>query len=574
MDVKRRTVLVVAGASALTVNLPRVVRAAGSPADLASKPTPHLILAGAPTMDSHLAKTIYATADVGLAVDLAVSTSPDMSSARRVGVQTIDADRITTHPITGLSAATRYYGRLVVPATGVYFGEQFSFTTAPPLSGSWTRKVAVVSCQGNEGSGATNPQAWQDISDWGADAIWHLGDFEYWGQDIADTDPYSRDISMYAQSAQARPIMRGVLQSRSLDVVCISDHEIHANGDRWQLGTRPDTFGCLHSVRELLAFQALMPVATYWDTRSPRKHRGYHFDLGTTVRVLVTDLRTPERNLPNDPDTPEKQLWGAAQEASLFAALDPTRVNIIVNETSWWWWGSPTGAPDKPASYPDAQQRLIDKVNATGPDAGGPVHQVAWVGGDRHYVGYLSAADNTHGGWPCHISSGVDKYALPLQGGENPTWQHGGGLRTVQTVTLTGAARTFTLSYSGEITTPIRARASSSKVRAALEGLSNISPGDVVVSGPRGGPWEVRFGGLLNTNVVMLTGHAKGGTVTLEHEKAPVVGYLQMTLSYDAATGGVALSTKGRAVLDTSGPAKDWVIGDIPAGVAVNTWTP
>ena len=76
---------------------------------------------------------------------------------------------------------------------------------------------------------------------------------------------------------------------------------------------------------------------------------------------------------------------------------------------------------------------------------------------------------------------------------------------------------TFTLSYGGQTTSAIAYNATASAVESALEALSNISEGDMIVTG--GGDtkvWEVQFtGSLAYTNVGMITinssGLSKGG---------------------------------------------------------------
>ena len=85
----------------------------------------------------------------------------------------------------------------------------------------------------------------------------------------------------------------------------------------------------------------------------------------------------------------------------------------------------------------------------------------------------------------------------------------------VQVVTLTGAPTggTYTLTYDGQTTTAIAYNASAATVDAALEALSNIGAGDVVVTGSAGGPWTVTYAtALANTNVPELT--ASGASLT------------------------------------------------------------
>lgn len=78
-----------------------------------------------------------------------------------------------------------------------------------------------------------------------------------------------------------------------------------------------------------------------------------------------------------------------------------------------------------------------------------------------------------------------------------------------QRITLTGAPSggTFTITFNGQTTSGIAYNASASTVQTALEGLANIDPGDVTVTGSAGGPWTVTFvGKYAGTNVVEMTG--------------------------------------------------------------------
>lgn len=81
----------------------------------------------------------------------------------------------------------------------------------------------------------------------------------------------------------------------------------------------------------------------------------------------------------------------------------------------------------------------------------------------------------------------------------------------VQTVTIghSPTGGTFTLTYSGQTTSGIAYNASAATVQAALEALSNISVGDVAVTGNAGGPWAVKFtGALAGTDVALMTASA------------------------------------------------------------------
>lgn len=88
----------------------------------------------------------------------------------------------------------------------------------------------------------------------------------------------------------------------------------------------------------------------------------------------------------------------------------------------------------------------------------------------------------------------------------------------VQTVTITGTPTggTFTLTFDGETTAGIAYNATASAVRSALEALSNITAGDVVVGGGPGPgtPFTVTFSGgdEAGTNVPQMT--ASGASLT------------------------------------------------------------
>lgn len=65
----------------------------------------------------------------------------------------------------------------------------------------------------------------------------------------------------------------------------------------------------------------------------------------------------------------------------------------------------------------------------------------------------------------------------------------------VQVVAIVAAGGTFTLTYSGQQTDELAFDVAAAELRAALESLSRIGAGNVEVSGPDGGPFELRFGG-------------------------------------------------------------------------------
>jgi hypothetical protein len=112
------------------------------------------------------------------------------------------------------------------------------------------------------------------------------------------------------------------------------------------------------------------------------------------------------------------------------------------------------------------------------------------------------------------ILSGMPLSKDPATGLYGP---YGGTTDEVQTVTEGGSGLTsFTLTFSGQTTGSIAAAATAATVQAALEALSNIAVGDVVVTGGAGGPYTVTFAGTLaDTNVAQMTATPTGGTGTV-----------------------------------------------------------
>jgi hypothetical protein len=95
------------------------------------------------------------------------------------------------------------------------------------------------------------------------------------------------------------------------------------------------------------------------------------------------------------------------------------------------------------------------------------------------------------------------------------------GASEVQTLNLGAAtAGTITITFAGQTTGAIAFNASAATVQTALIALSNVNPGDVVVTGgPLPGTITLTFGGqYANTNVAQITvtpTGLTGGTVTV-----------------------------------------------------------
>lgn len=81
----------------------------------------------------------------------------------------------------------------------------------------------------------------------------------------------------------------------------------------------------------------------------------------------------------------------------------------------------------------------------------------------------------------------------------------GAGVNELQQIISNGTGGTFTATYSGQTTGAIDWNESTAGLLALLEALSNIAPGDVVVTGAPGN-WQIEFTGTLAaTNVATIT---------------------------------------------------------------------
>lgn len=149
------------------------------------------------------------------------------------------------------------------------------------------------------------------------------------------------------------------------------------------------------------------------------------------------------------------------------------------------------------------------------------------------------------------------------------------GTAEVQTVTITGGPTggNFTLTYAGQTTATIVYNAAAAAVQSALEALSNLVPGDVVVTGSAGGPYTVTFNVSLG-NVAQMTADGSGltggtapavGVVTTTPGVAgEELGYRAPSVGTDPTPNGVSVEFWTRAILDGANavnlPYLHWVV--------------
>ncbi len=117
--------------------------------------------------------------------------------------------------------------------------------------------------------------------------------------------------------------------------------------------------------------------------------------------------------------------------------------------------------------------------------------------------------------YPNGVPSGTPLGEVTATGKVGP--YSGDATDEVQSITQGGSGLTsYTLTYSGQTTASIAAAATAAQVQAAIEALSNVGTGNVLVTGAANGPYQVAFrGDLENTNVAQMTATPTGGTGTV-----------------------------------------------------------
>ena len=141
----------------------------------------------------------------------------------------------------------------------------------------------------------------------------------------------------------------------------------------------------------------------------------------------------------------------------------------------------------------------------------------------------------------------------------------------VQTITITGSPTggVFTLTFSGQTTASIDFDATAAEVRTALEALSNIDPGDVVVAGGPlpGTAVTVTFSGQYAGQDVALMTDVDAGltggttpavtvTTTTPGGSGNAIGWRAPETNVTPVPNGVAVEAWARAILDNA-PAAD-----------------
>jgi hypothetical protein len=185
-----------------------------------------------------------------------------------------------------------------------------------------------------------------------------------------------------------------------------------------------------------------------------------------------------------------------------------------------------------PTLFPDSTRlgRATRPVSPTPPNSTTPINEeqteiVTATGGTRTLTFYANADDTgqttsalAFDADPATIQAALEALSNLAPG--DVVVEGFDSTSEVQTITL-GAGNTggnFDLTFNGQTALAIAFNADGAAVQAALIALSNVAPGDLTVSGAAGGPYIVTFGGVYaNTNVPKITGtgHLTGGTNTV-----------------------------------------------------------
>jgi len=160
------------------------------------------------------------------------------------------------------------------------------------------------------------------------------------------------------------------------------------------------------------------------------------------------------------------------------------------------------------------RQRFHDETatGALGNASTAPKARVAYVAAYYDAANRVTAQVNvgSNGG-----SAYTRPSSVPARSDTALVTSYGYAADEVQRVALSGAPTggTFTLSFGGQTTSAIAYNASAATVQSALQALSSIGSGNVLVMGGSGGPWVVRFAGTLaGTDQAQLTANGSGLT--------------------------------------------------------------
>lgn len=178
----------------------------------------------------------------------------------------------------------------------------------------------------------------------------------------------------------------------------------------------------------------------------------------------------------------------------------------------------------------------MNRMNNTRTDSGIKSYFETVVQGYSENVQRLVKEDNTRRAiegvvGPDNLTNSGNTALNSPQDIGNPARYSGTGRQYVGTVTATGGTRAFTVSSPSagtQTTGAIAFNATATAIQTALEALSNVAPGDVIVSGTGGSYTYDWMGAFLGPNNITFTvdpALLTGGTATLVLTKEGTVSY-------------------------------------------------
>lgn len=338
--------------------------------------------AGAAT-DHSLQPVICLTA-TATSVRVGFSLSADLSSPIWSDPVAPDTDFfVRVGDVTGLDADTHYYYAAeidgVLDTTNVAIGRTF------PTEASVVR-IAFGGCwDGNDHSNGVTVDhpVGAAVAAQDPNLMIFNGDFGY--QNIAVNDPalFRAQFAKMHAIANIRAMVRGTTFNLNWD-----DHDYGPDNSD---GTSPSKTSAAS------AFRQAVPHYPFPDSDAT-----YHaFDLGASVRIIVTDLRY-YRSPDNDTDNADKTMMGAAQKAwfkgELLGAKDAGQFIVWVNSQEWPIDGAYTTSglnSDKDHWGAFATERAeLDNFRADN-----NIKNMAILCGDGHLIAYTTHNDySTAGG--------------------------------------------------------------------------------------------------------------------------------------------------------------------------------
>ncbi|ADB50175.1 LamG-like jellyroll fold domain-containing protein [Conexibacter woesei] len=384
-----------------------VVFGAGTP------PTPAVLTQWCGGVTSAAAEVVY-TVDRGAIGRLALSTTPDLSSAFYSEPETVDAQRVLRLPVSGLSADTSYYYGVEVDGTLLLTGRG-TFRTMATEPASF--RVAFGSCA--HPSFGVSPTHRRIVAS-GAQVMIQSGDLGY----PDEIGPMT--------VAGLRASYDTVGSTTGIDAVMRAMPVVHVWDDHDSTGEAGGTATAAAQVyREREPHYALAdPVAIHQTWTCGR------------VRFVVLDCRS-QRDPLADPDDDQKSALGAAQRVWLDGVMRTATEPVIVVISSVPWNDPRRLDGDAWGRYSTERAALIASWRAAG-----VLDRILMVSGDAHM---LAADDGTNspGGIPAVQAAPLGHHSGSRKGG---TFSEGTHLGSAQygllTVTDNGG-ETISVTFDG-----------------------------------------------------------------------------------------------------------------------------